>query len=80
MGEVPALAILVGDFSTPEAADAVATTIRAAGGIAAAARTVDAAAVPNALRPGAFAVLVPLAPEADPRTALAALRSPPSPF
>jgi hypothetical protein len=67
--------ILVGDFATPEAAQAAAATIQGAGGIAASARVVDATSAPHALRPGAYGVLVPLAVEADPPSALAAFRA-----
>jgi hypothetical protein len=67
--------ILVGDFATVDAAHAAVTTIRAPGGIGASASVVDAAAAPHALRPGAFGVFMPLASDADPRTALAAFRA-----
>jgi hypothetical protein len=69
------IGILVGDFSTPEAAQAALTAIRATGGAAASARSVDASTAPHALQPGAYGVFVPLALDADPRAALAAFRA-----
>ena len=60
------IGILVGDFSTPEAAQTALTAIRATGGAAAWARSVDASTAPHALRPGAYGVFVPLAADADP--------------
>ncbi len=59
------IGILVGDFSTPEAAQTALTAIRATGGAAAWARSVDASTAPHALRPGAYGVFVPLAADAD---------------
>jgi hypothetical protein len=67
--------ILVGDFSSAAAADAAAATIRAIGGGAAWARTVDGVTAPHALRPGAYGVFMPLALDADPRAALAVFRA-----
>ena len=65
----------MGDFSTPEAAQAALTAIRATGGAAAWARSADASTAPHALRPGAYGVFVPLALDADPRAALASFRA-----
>jgi hypothetical protein len=69
------IGILVGDFSTPEAAQTALTAIRATGGAAAWARSVDASTAPHAVRPGAYGVFVPLAADADARAALAAFRA-----
>jgi hypothetical protein len=69
------IGILVGDFSTPEAAQAALTAVRATGGAAAWARTVDASTAPHALRPGAYGVFVPVPTDADPDAALAAFRT-----
>jgi hypothetical protein len=69
------IGILVGDFSTPEAAQTALAAIRATGGAAAWARSVDASTAPHALRPGAYGVFVPLAVDADAPAALAAFRA-----
>jgi hypothetical protein len=72
---VSEMGILVGDFSGAAAAEAAAARIRATGGSAASARTVDGTTAPHALRPGAYGVFVPLTLDADPRSALAVFRA-----
>ena len=69
------IGILVGDFATPEAAQTALTAIRATGGDAAWAKSVDASTAPHAVRPGAYGVFVPLAADAGARAALAAFRA-----
>lgn len=69
------IGILVGDFATPEAAEAVAAEVRAAVSGGERARLIDATTSPHAVRPGAYGVLLPLAPRADPQAALAAFRA-----
>lgn len=69
------IGILVGDFATPQAAQAVAAEVRSAVSGGAQARLVDATTSPHAVRPGAYGVLLPLAPGADPQAALAAFRA-----
>jgi hypothetical protein len=69
------IGILVGDFVTPEAAETVAAEVRATVSGGERARLVDATTSPHAVRPGAYGVLLPLAPEADPQAALAAFRA-----
>lgn len=64
------LALLVGDLPTQEEAASLLPRVDAPG-----AMVVDHATAPAALRPGAWAVVVPVAPQMEPENALAAFRA-----
>ena len=67
-----ALGILVGDFTTREEAEAVASIIETRfGGLA---TVIDSTTQPTLVRPGAFAAVVPLADGADPELELERFR------
>jgi len=66
-------AILVGDFSSVAAADEASATIRGAFGSTPS--IVDARTQPTVVRPGVWAVLIPIAPGADAEAELARFRA-----
>jgi hypothetical protein len=67
--------ILVGDFASPEAADAAAQTIHAAFDETTPVEVVNSMTAPNIVRPGVWAVVMLLPDGADPLSALVDLRS-----
>ncbi len=67
--------ILVGDFASPEAADAAVQTILATFGDATPVEVVDSLTAPNIVRPGVWAAVMLLADGVDPLAALADFRS-----
>ncbi len=69
------LAILVGDFDTPEAAATVAQTISERLGVGVPVSIIDHAGHPIAVRPGAWAVVAQLPTETDPEAELARFRT-----
>lgn len=71
----PSMAILVGDFGSPEAAEGVAARLRGTYGEAAGVAVVDHAQAPLAVAPGVWAVVVPVAAGSDLAAALAAFRA-----
>ena len=67
--------ILVGDFSSEDAADAAVVTIQQAFGGAAMLEVVDSLTAPNIVRPGVWAVVMLLPGDADTLAALEDFRS-----
>jgi hypothetical protein len=71
----PSMAVLVGDFSSLDAAVRVADRIREAYGEARGVAVVDNAQAPVAVAPGVWAVVLPVAGADDPVAALASFRA-----
>jgi len=69
------LAILVGDFDTPEAAGTVAQAMAERLGVGVAVSVIDHAGHPIAVRPGAWAAVAQIPTETDPETELARFRT-----
>lgn len=69
------VAVLVGDFSTVEAADDAAARITAAYGAGSPVEVIDSVSAPTALRPGAYGAILRLAPDVSPTLALAEFRA-----
>jgi hypothetical protein len=67
--------ILVGDFSSVDAADSAVATIQQAFGGAALLEVVDSLTAPNIVRPGVWAVVMLLPGDADALDALEDFRS-----
>jgi hypothetical protein len=67
--------ILVGDFASPESADAAVQSIRASFGDATPIEVVDSVTAPNIVRPGVWAAVMLLANGVDPLAALEDFRT-----
>jgi hypothetical protein len=74
-GDDPEIAILVGDFSSRDVARSAVDRIATAYGPGATVEVVDSSTAPGAVRPGVWAAILRLPPDADPQRALADFRA-----